>query len=99
MTPFDPLTVENVGVTLAVELLKQPISRLDAAPFKGAGVYALYYTGGHPAYSSLVALDKSKGGWKYPVYIGSAVRENAKQGFNPRASTPLCQYNLRHLPD
>ena len=32
-------------------------------------------------------MDKSKGGWKYPVYIGSAVRENAKQGFNPRAST------------
>ncbi len=84
--PFDPLTVENVGVTLAVELLERPLSRLDAPPFKGAGVYALYYTGKHAAYASLVALDRSKGGWKYPVYIGSAVRENAKQGFNPRAS-------------
>ena len=55
--------------------------------FAGAGVYAIYCTGKHPAYKRLVGLDKGKGGSKYPVYIGSAVRENARQGFNPRPTT------------
>lgn len=83
---FDPLAVENVGVTLAVELLQQ--STVDfppSSPFKGAGVYALYYTGNNPAYAPLVALDGGR--CTYPVYIGRAQRENKNQGFNPRPST------------
>jgi hypothetical protein len=89
MEPFDPLSVENVGVTLAVELVEQPIHPLPppGTPFLGAGVYAIYYCGKHPAYSGLINLDGGAGGTRYPVYIGSAVRENAKQGFNPRATT------------
>jgi hypothetical protein len=88
MEPFDPLAVENVGVTLAVELLEQPIHPLPPSDrFPGAGVYAIYYTGAHPAYSGLVSLNNGAGGTKYPVYIGSAVRENAKQGFNPTSTS------------
>lgn len=88
MEPFDPLAVENVGVTLAVELLHQPLYSMPLSePFPGAGVYALYYSGSHPAYSDLVALDRAKGGGRYPVYIGKAVRENAKQGFNPQPTS------------
>lgn len=84
MEPFDPLNVENIGVTLAIELLEQPFSPLPPSKFVGAGVYAIYYTGGHPAYAGLIGLDDGKGGQKYPLYIGKATRENAKQGFNPR---------------
>ncbi|HCF7311842.1 TPA: Eco29kI family restriction endonuclease [Pseudomonas aeruginosa] len=92
MEPFDPLAVENVGVTLAVELLEQPLHPLPPPDrFTGAGVYALYYTGSHSAYADLIGLDNGAGGTKYPVYIGSAVRENAKQGFNPR---PTAQARL-----
>lgn len=88
MDPFDPLDVENIGVTLAVELLEQPLRELPPAEnFSGAGVYAIYYTGSHADYAELVGLDGGAGGSKYPVYIGSAVRENAKQGFNPRPTT------------
>jgi hypothetical protein len=88
MDPFDPLAVENIGVTLAVELIEQPLCALPPADkFAGAGVYAIYYVGKHPAYAALVGLDKGKGGTRYPIYIGSAVRENAKQGFNPRTTT------------
>lgn len=87
MEPFDPLAVENVGVTLAVELLEQPHYPLPpATSFAGAGVYALYYTGSHSAYADLLGLDGTDG-TRYPVYIGKAVRENAKQGFNPRPTT------------
>ncbi|MFM0390761.1 Eco29kI family restriction endonuclease [Paraburkholderia phytofirmans] len=85
MEPFDPLAVENVGVTLAIELLEQPVHPLSPPDrFAGAGVYAIYYSGKHPGYQRLVELDQKLGGWKYPVYIGSAVRENAKQGFSLR---------------
>lgn len=82
---FDPLAVENVGVTLAVELLEQPLSRMPPeTPFTGAGIYALYYAGGHRAYATLRDLDDGR--FKYPVYIGKAAGESAKQGFSPNGS-------------
>ncbi len=97
MEPFDPLNVENIGVTLAVELLEQPLRPLPPDRFVGAGVYALYYTGNHPAYADLVGLDGGAGGSKYPIYIGSAVRENAKQGFNPRTTSQARMWTrLKH---
>lgn len=78
---FDPLAVENVGVTLAVELLEQPLKPMPPPePFAGAGVYALYYSGDHPAYAGLTGKDSGRN--KYPVYIGKAAGESAKQGFN-----------------
>jgi hypothetical protein len=83
---FDPLAVENVGVTLAVELLEQKLLAMPPnEPFPGAGVYALYYSGRHPAYDSLLRLDAGR--FKYPVYIGKAAGESAKQGFNPHGSS------------
>lgn len=83
--PFDPLAVENVGVTLAVELLEQPLHSMPPEEsFPGAGIYALYYAGDHPAYASLVQLDCGRD--KYPIYIGKAAGESAKQGFNPQTS-------------
>lgn len=83
--PFDPLAVENVGVTLAVELLEQPLHPMPPEEgFPGAGIYALYYTGDHPAYASLVRLDRGRD--KYPIYIGKAAGEGASQGFNPQTS-------------
>ncbi|SFI52770.1 Eco29kI family restriction endonuclease [Caulobacter sp. UNC279MFTsu5.1] len=83
--PFDPLAVENIGVTLAVELLEQPTGRFPLTErFTGAGIYALYYHGELPGYAALTALDAGRK--LYPVYIGSAVREKAKQGFTSRPS-------------
>ena len=83
---FDPLAVENVGVTLAVELLEQPLERMPPPdPFAGAGVYALYYSGDHPAYAGLTGIDGGRN--KYPVYIGKAAGESSKQGFNSSSAT------------
>jgi len=63
-TEFDPLAVENIGVTLAVELLEQPLLPMPPpTPFAGAGVYALYYGGDHPTYRSLVDLDGGRFKW------------------------------------
>ncbi|WP_082463982.1 Eco29kI family restriction endonuclease [Sphingomonas sp. Leaf17] len=82
---FDPLAVENVGVTLAVQLLEQPTTEFPPpSRFNGPGVYALYYTGSNPAYAPLVALDNGR--CAYPVYVGRAARESKNQGFSPLPS-------------
>lgn len=89
---FDPLSVENVGVTLAVELLEQPLSTMPPErPFSGAGIYALYYCGNHSAYSALCQLDGGR--FKHPIYIGKAAGESAKQGFNPHGSNKRKLYD------
>lgn len=88
--PFNPLDVENVGVTLAIEFVLQPTLVLPlTSSFPDGGVYALYYLGPNPAYSGLTALNTPR--LMYPVYVGKAARHSAKQGFNPRpsSSTPL----------
>lgn len=86
--PFDPLAVENVGVTLAIELMEQPLHSVPPQTrFGGAGVYALYYGGDLEAYAPLVALDKAEGGWWIPIYVGRALRENARKGFTTRPVT------------
>ena len=89
---FDPLAVENVGVTLAVELLQQPTVEFPPAErFNGPGVYALYYTGPHEAYAPIQKLDQGR--CMYPVYVGRAARQQANQGFTPRPSTGTELYN------
>jgi len=95
---FDPLAVENVGVTLAVELLQRPIMPFPPTErFNGPGVYALYYVGKHEAYAPIVKLDQGK--CTYPVYVGRAARQNSNQGFSPRASTGTELYSrmLQHF--
>lgn len=90
--PFDPLAAESIGVTLALELLEQPVQLVPPAErFVGAGVYALYYGGDLEAYAPLRAMDALEGGWRLPVYIGKAVRENSRKGFKvpPTAKTKL----------
>ena len=91
---FDPLAVENIGVTLAVELLEQPVHDLPALrKFSGAGIYALYYGGELDAYAPLKALDLAEGGSRIPIYIGKAVRQNAKKGFSAKPVTENKLFN------
>ena len=84
--PFDPLAVENVGVTVALELLEQPVEAFPPAkPFAGAGVYVLYYRGDLEAYRPLRSMfTREDGCWWIPLYVGRALRVNARQGFSTR---------------
>jgi hypothetical protein len=84
--PFDPLAVENVGITLALELLERPIVALPHVErFEGPGVYALYYNGLHPAYSMLQSVE-ANGPLRVPVYVGRALRKNVRSGFIAKPS-------------
>jgi hypothetical protein len=63
---FDPASPKVVGRFVAMAMLAQeriPLANIDR--FYGAGVYALYYRGPHPVYSSLSTVD-------HPIYVGKA---------------------------
>ena len=47
--------------------------------FKGAGVYAIYYTGDFPAYS-LVSRLNVDGQFLQPIYVGKAIPEGGRKG-------------------
>lgn len=92
---FNPLDVPNVGVTLAIELLRQdvhPVPPKEAFP--GAGIYALYYTGPLEIYAPLA--EKNQGKIRFPIYIGSAVRKGAKEGFKTKPETNNRVYDRLH---
>lgn len=63
---YDPLDRRNLARSVEQELLSRPQSALPPPePFVGAGLYALYYVGDHPAYAPI-----SDG--EVPVYVGQA---------------------------
>jgi hypothetical protein len=63
---FDPGNPESAGRLVALALLAQdkiPLARIARA--YGSGVYAIYYTGAHPAYAPI-------SGTETPLYVGKA---------------------------
>lgn len=77
---FDPLAYENLGASIARALEERPIENLvELERFDGAGIYALYYAGSHPAYVPLAQRNSvTPGSWA--IYIGKAEAENARKG-------------------
>jgi hypothetical protein len=63
---YDPSHPEAAADLIARKVLEQtPRNLAELTPFWGAGVYALYYSGLHPAYSSI-------SGREIPIYVGKA---------------------------
>lgn len=87
--PFDPLDYDNLGGSIARALDERPVQPLVGLPaFDGAGIYALYYTGDHPAYADLAAANtEAPGSWA--IYIGKADAENARKGDPDQANKPV----------
>jgi len=77
--PFNPLDKRNLGVSVADALLaRDPIRLAEVKPFKGAGIYALYYTGNFSAYASVVKRNRRQ--IRHPIYVGKAVPAGARKG-------------------
>lgn len=86
---FDPLDYDNLGASIARALDERPVESLDGlARFDGAGIYALYYTGGHSAYAELATENQSVPG-SWAIYIGKADAENARKGDPDQANKPV----------
>jgi hypothetical protein len=83
--PYNPLAIENLAESVVTQLILTdavPISEIEK--FRGAGCYAIYYTGEelpHDAYADLAALNKP-GEFLYPIYVGKAVPSGARKGLD-----------------
>ena len=56
--PFNPLDKRHLGESVASAMLKSPIHPLPPEKFKGAGIYAIYYTGDFEAYQNLAEVNR-----------------------------------------
>jgi hypothetical protein len=73
---FDPGNPDTVGRLVVIALMAQDrVPLLEIRPTYGSGVYAIYYTGPHPAYAEI-------SGTETPIYVGKADPDE------PRAAAP-----------
>ncbi|MDQ2999961.1 MAG: Eco29kI family restriction endonuclease [Fibrobacterota bacterium] len=77
--PYNPLDKVNLGVSVADAMLIKPAVPLPPPMFRGAGIYAIYYTGSFPLYKKISALNQ-KSKFDHPIYIGKAVPPGARKG-------------------
>lgn len=78
--PYNPLDKPNIAKSIELELLGRETLALSAvADIKGAGVYAIYYTGNFAPYSPIATQNQS---WdfKQPIYIGKAIPKGGRKG-------------------
>ncbi len=77
--PYNPLDKLNLGRSVAEALLLGPVAPLSGTgDLEGAGVYAIYYTGGFEQYRPLVEGKGTASG--RPIYVGKAVPKGARKG-------------------
>jgi Eco29kI restriction endonuclease len=77
--PFNPLDKHNLGASVAEAMLNKPVEPLgELKAFKGAGIYAIYYSGQHPAYAALTA--QTEEGPVFPIYVGKAIPAGGRKG-------------------
>lgn len=79
VVPFNPLDKKNLGGSVAEAMLRSPSHPLGGLTrFTGAGIYAIYYGGPHPAYKLLAEANQT--GDRVPIYVGKAVPAGARMG-------------------
>lgn len=86
--PYNPLDKSSLGNSVADALLSRewvPLQQLE--PFKGAGIYAIYYVGDFKPYDRLVQLYRSNPTVQIPIYVGKAVPKGTRKGLSVLAPT------------
>lgn len=77
---FNPLHKRNLAASIAEALLEnEPVQLGNISTFAGSGVYAIYYTGKHQAYSALADANRD-GRWNAPIYVGKAIPQGGRKG-------------------
>lgn len=80
VAPYNPLEKQNLGASVAEALLgRKPRALVSLASFRGAGVYALYYSGGFPPYRRIAELNQGDDP-QAPIYVGKAIPAGARKG-------------------
>ncbi|MCY4471492.1 MAG: Eco29kI family restriction endonuclease [Kistimonas sp.] len=77
---FNPLDKQHLGASVGQAMLRQPVVPLgELKSFDGAGIYAIYYTGGFPCYAPIAERNRN-GLFNAPLYIGKAISRGARKG-------------------
>lgn len=79
LPPFNPLDKRNLAESVTDAMLARPVMPLPPKPFIGAGIYAIYYTGGLPLYCK-IAEHNADDAFMQPIYVGKAVPAGARKG-------------------
>ena len=77
--PYNPLDKQNIGNSIANELMNHEIEPLPPNPFVGAGVYAIFYIGDNMIYKELAEYNRAND-CAWPIYVGKAVPQGARKG-------------------
>ena len=79
--PFNPLDMANLAHSIVTRMLETEPTPLDSVhQFRGAGLYAIYYRGPHPAYADLTIVNFTE--WVEPLYVGKAVPSGGRRGMD-----------------
>jgi hypothetical protein len=91
--PFNPLDKKNLGASVAEALVTSQAHPLGViGPFKGVGIYAIYYRGNFAAYKPLADANSDRQNPQLPIYVGKAIPAGARKGgalADPLASKSL----------
>lgn len=76
---YNPLATINLARSIQNAILEQPLRPLgDLADARGAGVYAIYYSGDFPTYAPLANSMRSDR--QIPIYVGKAIPKGGRIG-------------------
>ena len=95
--PYNPLDRVELGKSVERALLSQELGPLPPRTgFRGAGLYALYYTGDFEPYRPIAPPVHEAG--EIPIYVGRAVPRGARaggDGLRPTTTEPALFNRLR----
>lgn len=93
VVPFNPLAKRHLGESVGQAMLRQAVVPLvDLNAFDGAGIYAIYYTGGFQGYK-VIAERNQNHRFGVPIYVGKAVPKGARKGGDLEAKPGKVLYN------
>ncbi len=77
---YNPLDKLNLGQSVAQALLVvEPLPLTRTEHLRGAGVYAIYYTGDFRAYEPVATRNRG-GTYEQPIYVGKAIPKGGRKG-------------------
>lgn len=93
VVPFNPLAKRHLGESVGQAMLRQAVVPLGCLnTFDGAGIYAIYYTGGFQGYEVIAEKNRNQR-FGAPIYVGKAVPKGARKGGNLEATPGKVLYN------
>ena len=77
--PYNPLDKQNLAASVVDALLQRTPVALPPPKFRGAGIYAIYYTGFFEPYQ-VIAEANRQDNCSIPVYVGKATHLGGRRG-------------------